>query len=197
MGLFASFRKDPVDDIGAGIAALNAHVGSWQARSRSAQEKSKVQKTWLDLLKRAQQFYEQHHDREEDGLALLAELYRQGHNMDLPNCAQNAAQALQVGLAKYPDSDRLNRAAVAFFLSVPNGLAMAEASLRKLRARAGAGSDEFVERALVHLHLQSNQPQEALKQANAYIGRFGAASDVAAIKAGIESGTVQVIRTDA
>lgn len=85
-----------LDQIETKARALNAVAGGWPVRFKSERDKASVIAEWYELLKQALQCYEEDLAREEQALWVVAELCRQGHNMELENCGQNAHQALRV-----------------------------------------------------------------------------------------------------
>lgn len=194
MGFFSRAKKNPFQAIEEETFALNSVAGTWPPEFKSEDDKKLVVAQWMKLLIKAQKCYEQNPDFEEIGLCALADLYRQGHNMGVENCAKNADQAIRLCLSKYPGSSRAHQIGAYFYISVPNGGSRGEICLRKLQADFGVGKNEEVERGLVFAFVNQQRLDRALEQAQFYISIFGPKEPVVGIAKAIENNTIQLIQ---
>jgi hypothetical protein len=106
---------------------------------------------------------------------LLAELYRQGHNMDVVGAAEKAASNLDACLQAYPRSIACNATASYFYLSIqptPESLAIAERSLTVLREESLPELSEDAEAGFVFLRLYERDPAATRAQIDRYLAHF-------------------------
>jgi len=199
MGLFDIFKKPKpntlsLEEIERQTESLNAIAGTWPVKFDSEVQQNEIFQYWQSLLRQAQRCYETMLDEEERTLVVLADLYRQGHNMEIENCAQNASQSISICLSKYPNSIRGNMVGAYFYLSVnPAAAPRGEACLQKLRELVGEGVNRDIERGFVFAYLAQNNLEEALKQTKYVIEKFGTDDTINAIKIGIETGMLTTI----
>jgi tetratricopeptide (TPR) repeat protein len=160
------------DEIRAAAASLDQYVGSYPLRFPSDAVRDQVDAKWQSTMKQAWAF-EKKHGRTEQTLHLLAELYRQGHNMDVENTAANALEVIDECLKRFPESINCHLSASYFYLSInPKYAPKGQASLLWLRARLAPEVNEDVERGLIFAYLYQKRPLEALAQAEYFLQHY-------------------------
>lgn len=107
--------------------------------------------------------------------ALLAEIYRMGHNLDVRGSAKRAAEHVEACVAAFPSSVRCHLSSMQLHLApqrTGTNLASAKRSIDALRALAKPGSSEPAESGLVFYHLYSGAREEAHTQLDRYRALF-------------------------
>lgn len=144
---------------------LNPSIGSYPPNFESAQQQQYVQHIWATTLAQAVELSTQQNPIPTDVLALLANLYRQGHNMDVEGMASKAHHTIQSCLARDLQHLGCNFAAAYFYLSVnPQAAPMGEQALLRLRAHFAPTYNAEVERGLVFAYMFQKRQAETLKQ---------------------------------
>lgn len=143
---------------------LNATIGSYPPQFESTQQQEYVQQVWSVTLRQALNLSKTT-PPSTDTLALLANLYRQGHNMDVVGMASKAHQTIQTCLAQDLNHVGCNFAASYFYLSVnPQAAPMGEQALLRLKAHFAPAYNPEVERGLVMAYLFQKRQADSLKQ---------------------------------
>lgn len=146
------------------VEEFNRAAGSWPARFSSPDEKKRFYLKWVQALQQAW-LLETRDGNSEMVLAVLADLYRQGHNMDVPGAGDRANEAIQKCLGLWPDSVACHFSASYFYLSInPRFAPKGEASLLRLRTLLAPKINMNVERGLVFAYLYQERNKEALQQ---------------------------------
>lgn len=154
------------------VDELNAVAGSYPPRLKNAAERQQVLQYWNQILIQAKTLRQQEGDSER-ALDLLAELYRQGHNLDVPGAAAETKGLLDLCLGKYPASTACNFSALYFYLSAtPMMLDRVEASLKTLREEFGSKANPEVERAYVFFYIYGKRKDEAIAQIDHFLALF-------------------------
>ncbi len=150
------------------ITNLNQYIGMYPPRFKNEEEREVIYQKWLDLVADAEAFATTT-DKKEGGYYLLAELYRQGHNMDVRGSANKAKENLNSCLSPFPKSVLCNLSASYLYLSIaPPNLSGAEKSLNTLRKVYSPEFNSEVEAGYVFLYLY----QENFSKANAQIDKY-------------------------
>jgi tetratricopeptide (TPR) repeat protein len=153
------------DEIRAAARGFDNYVGSYPPRYPSDAERDQLHAKWQLALQQTWAF-EKKNGRTEQALHLLAELYRQGHNMDVDGAAAGAFGAIDHCLKAYPESINCHFSASYFYLSInPKYAPKGQVSLLWLRARLAPEVNEDVERGLIFAYLYQQHPVEAIAQA--------------------------------
>lgn len=144
--------------------ALNPWLGGYPPRIRDAQERQAIYARWQEALAGARALQRKQGDTE-SVLLLLGRLYRQGHNLDVRRCGQEAVTLFDRALAQFPDSPALLLEASYLYLSIhPKFAPQGEAALLKLRRIRGTDRDPEIERGLIFAYLYQNRLPEAKAQ---------------------------------
>ena len=160
------------EDLNKVVNSMNPHIGSYPPKFKNEQEKQAIYEKWTFILNIAEKF-EQNSEHKESALYLLAELNRQGHNMDVEGAAEKTQQYLNTCLTQYPNSVRCHFSASYFYLSIGlNHLKQAEQSLEFLRAHFKQELNPEVEAGYVFLYLYQQDLKQATKQIKYYISIF-------------------------
>ena len=159
----------PIEQVRAEVTALNMFVGSYPPRIASEAERASVYEQWLKALQHAW-LIEAIEPESESTLALLSEIYRQGHNLDVKASGVRADQTISKCLAAFPASAACHFSASYFYLSVnPKFAPKGEASLIRLRELLKPEINLDVERGFVFAYLYQGRNEEALKQVDYFL----------------------------
>ena len=156
--------------VDAEIALLQPSIGGYPPRFTSEGQRDAIYTRWSNALLQARGLSDDP-QREELKLSLLAELYRQGHNLDVQGAAPLAMSTVERCIQRYPRSRRCHYSAGLFYLGVsgpPDRLDKAERSLIVLRELAAPTLDENAEAGFIHLAIARENRDEA----NRLIDRF-------------------------
>lgn len=151
------------------VSDLNRFIGSYPPRIQNERQREEVYGQWTDVLRQAWQI-ENQMPQDEATLALLADLYRQGHNLDVSGADRKAIETLDKCLARYADSTKCHLTASYFYLSIkPQYAPKGEASLLRLRELMKTHTNPDIERGLVFAYLYQQKMDLALKQVDHYL----------------------------
>lgn len=154
------------------VRALNDYIGGYPPRFKDENERQEIYTQWLDLVSDAEAFARSA-PGEEKTYYILAELYRQGHNMDVKGSGARAQTYLNSCLASFPASVSCNFSATYFYLSVGAGfLDNAENSLKALRTHFAPELNSEVEAGYVYLYIYRKDVDKARKQIDKFIRSF-------------------------
>lgn len=173
-------------------ASLNEVIGSYPPKIESAAQRAFIHKRWSRAIQKAWQL-EAAAPRDEGAVALLAEFYRQGHNLDVAGAATGADEVLQRCLQAFPDSRACHFTAGYFYLSVSPALVpKGEASLLRLRELFKPKVNPEVERGLVFVQVYLGRRDEALKQVDYYLTLEPGAPWAVQLRQALLTGTVAI-----
>ena len=159
-------------DLGKAIGSLNRYLGSYPPRFRDVEEREEIYKKWLDIQSDVVAHNRNAGDTEKS-LLFMAEIHRQGHNMDVRGAAEKADKALSLCIEKFPNSKPCHLSATYFYLSIgPNYLNKAKSSLEKLRELYAPENNPEVEAGYVFFYMYSRDKESALKQIDSYLSEF-------------------------
>jgi hypothetical protein len=188
-------RKEPlrkIDSLTSKADALNSVIGHYPPAYTSEEQREKTYALWSDLLLDVNALP---HDSE-NFLFLNAQLYRQGHNMDVRYAAQKSDEYIQSCISAYKKSERCHLEATYLYLQIgPPNIKLAKKSLKVLRKIYKPKLSEEVEAGYVFVYLYSRDNKGSIKQINKYLKEFpsaGRAEMFKKILAGIENGGIQV-----
>lgn len=151
------------------VSDLNRYIGSYPPRIESERQREEVYGHWTEAMRQAWQI-ENQMPQDEATLAMLADLYRQGHNLDVTGADRKAIETLDKCLARYADSTRCHLTASYFYLSInPHYAPKGEASLLRLRELMKTQANPEIERGLVFAYLYQQKVDLALKQIDHYL----------------------------
>ena len=157
-------REAGIQELRQRVSDLNRFIGSWPARASSDDERRAVYKQWSAALQQAW-LVEAKDPDSESTLALLADIYRQGHNLDVNDSGRLADQSINCCLADYPDSIPCNFTASYFYLSVnPKFAPKGEASLAHLRELLKPKVNLEMEKGFVFAYLYEGKKDQAKTQ---------------------------------
>ena len=146
------------------VGALNKVIGSFPIRVSTADDRQAVYRQSSAALQQAWAI-ERKQPRAESTDGLLADLYRQGHNLDVKRTADSADNTITLCLAASPDSIRCNFAAAYFYLSVnPKFAPKGEVALVHLRELFKPQANLEVEKGVVFAYLFEGRKDEARTQ---------------------------------
>ncbi len=143
---------------------LNQWIGQYPPRIRDDTHRQEIYTRWKQTLAAARAL----HARDGDNpatLTLLGRLYRQGHNLDVRQSAEEAVRLFARALPAWPDSDALHLEASYFYLSIdPTYAPKGEAALLRLRQLRGTDRDLSIERGFIFAYVYQNRIDDAKRQ---------------------------------
>lgn len=188
-----------VESLAKEIDQLNYKIGGYPPVFTSEMDREGVYLLWSNLLADAL-VYQKESQSSEMSLSLLAQLYRQGHNMDVRGAAESANLTIMNCLDIYPKSVPCHFESSYFYLQVsPMNTKMASRSLKYLRKHFKKKLNEEVESGFVFLYLQTGKYRKATKQINYFFKQFPDSNRVEMfkqIKKGIEEKKVKTVHTE-
>lgn len=165
----APMKSGTVGELRARIHDLNRYIGGYPPRIANDLQREEIYGQWTEALRQAWQIEDQL-PQDESTLAVLADLYRQGHNLDVSGADRKAIDTLDKCLAQYADSTRCHLAASFFYLSInPQYAPKGEASLLRLRELMKTKANPEIERGLVFAYMYQQKMEAALKQVDYYL----------------------------
>jgi hypothetical protein len=151
---------------------LNTYIGSYPPQFKDEAERQVIYKAWLRFVSEAEAYAKTHNGTEE-AFFLLADFYRQGHNMDVIGSAEKSIENLEACLKAYEKSETCNLSASYLYLSIGvDYLERAEDSLVILRKLYKPRIDHEVESGYVFLYLYKLDADQAIKQIKFFIKEF-------------------------
>ncbi len=160
------------DEIEKQIEILNSVIGRWPPKFKNEEEKIQVKLYWHNVLWDAKVYYSKNGETSQS-MFLLAELYRQGHNMDMNGSGDLANDFIEDCLNKFSNSVDCNRSAIFFYLSIhPKFAPKAKKSLDFLRNHYKPKYSEEAERGHIFYYVLLQNHTSALKQIEKYLEIF-------------------------
>jgi len=162
-----------LDEVAIGGEELNKWLGGYPPRFSSEMEREAIYLTWRELMLDATALTKDTTPSERS-LNILADLYRQGHNMDVEKTGELAKQSVEECLQQFPQSVPCHFTAVHLYLSTePKKLASkTEHSLNFLRAHFAPMRHPRVESAYIFLYVFEEKNKEALQLIDAFLTEF-------------------------
>jgi tetratricopeptide (TPR) repeat protein len=157
-----SFTHLALNEIQSRADMLAETLGRYPLQFKRAEDRQGTYAVWSEVLAAAQAIEAKEGDSEPMA-HVLAELYREGHNLDVQDCGERASAILELGLKKFPDSIPLNFEAAHYYLDVGKAIP-AESALIHLRVLLHTTEDIRIERPLLFAYLYQDKRSEALKQ---------------------------------
>jgi hypothetical protein len=160
--------------VDAEIAILQQSIGGYPPRFTSEGQRDAIYTRWANALLQARGLNGEG-EHQEAKLYLLAELYRQGHNLDVQGAAPQAMAAVERCIELYPRSRPCHFSASLFYLSVTGPsqrLDKAERSLIVLREEAAPALDENAEAGFIRLAIARDDRAEANRLIERYLIAF-------------------------
>jgi len=184
--------KLTIQEIEEAVENLNTYIGGYPPRLSSEQQRNQVYETWKRALREARR-QDKARPGSEQVLHLLAELYRQGHNLDVRTSADLAVETIDSCLARFPKSLGCNFSASYFYLSVnPKYAPKGEQALLTLRGIFAPDVNIEVERGLVYAYVMQQRRADALKQIDYYLTLEPGADWALQFKRGLEDGEIKL-----
>jgi hypothetical protein len=154
----------------AEIAFLDQYLGSHPAQFDSDEERIAIHARWAKALERASVLMNIDFDNAEL-FARTGNLYRQGHNLDIPQSASAAYNALNrcISLARENIDCHYNLARL-FLASSPRFASNAETLLIRARSLIAPDVRPEFEVALARAYLAQGRRSAALRQIDYYLG---------------------------
>ena len=157
-----SFTHLALEEIQSRADTLLQTLGSYPPQFKKAEDRQGIYVVWSEVLAAALEVEAKQGDSE-PVVHVLAELYREGHNLDVAGCPGRATAILELGLKEFPDSVPINLEAALFYLGIGKAVP-AENALLHLRVLRHTTEDIEIERPLLFAYLYQNKRTEALKQ---------------------------------
>lgn len=151
-----------LEELQAQAESLASALGMFPPQLKKNEDRQSVYEVWAQVMTSATALAAKRGEVE-PVVCLLALLYREGHNLDVQECAQRNLALLESGLAKFPDSVPLNFEAALFNLGIGRGAA-AEGALLHLRDLLHTNDDLRVERPLLFAYFHQDKRAELAKQ---------------------------------
>jgi hypothetical protein len=151
-----------IEQLQAQAESLATALGTFPPQLKKSEDRQTVYEVWAQVMASANALAAERGEPE-PVVCLLALLYREGHNLDVQECAQRNLALLGPGLTKFPDSVPLNFEAAHFYLGIGRG-AMAERALLHLRGLLRTCDDMRVERPLLFAYFYQDKRAEMAKQ---------------------------------
>ena len=175
---------------------FNKQIGGYPPRLSGADERQEIYRAWSETLKEARATRARDGDSEAI-LRLLAELYRQGHNMHVAGASPEAHAIISEGLKKYPESTGLHFQAAYFFLQVdPKYAPESEKALLKLRGLLKTDRNPEVERWLARAYVVEGRVEEAQKQVERCLSITPEDAELKKLKEGLKDGQIRRSRIE-
>jgi hypothetical protein len=157
-----TFASLPLEEIQSRADVLVETLGTFPPQLEKAEDRQGLYVVWSEVLAAALEVETKQGDSEPVA-HVLAELYREGHNLDVLECQERASAILKFGLTRFPDSIPLNFEAARFYLGIGKAIP-AEGALIHLRALRHTTEDIEIERPLLFAYLYQDRRADALKQ---------------------------------
>jgi len=158
-----------LQSIDAEIETLEIWLADYPTSFESRQERLEVIMRWRSAVERSVVLLNV--DLEHPELFLrVGELYRQGHNLDVPQSAGSAFESLARCLALAPDHVGCHFSLARLFLAFPPQYAVrAEYHLERIRSITDSTSRPAVEAALARAYFAQGKRSAALRQIDHYL----------------------------
>jgi len=167
-------RRSP-DEFKATGDRLLDKLGDYPPRVASEAERDKLYAEWTDMLRDTKTRDWSQARSQTARLAVLADLYRMGHNLDVDGSAERTDDCLKECLARDAFSVGCHWTRAQFYLSIEptsDRLMLAEASLDTLRRVLGPEPDRAVEFEYVKLRLMSRDVPGAQAAMDSFLQKF-------------------------
>jgi len=160
---------DVLLDLDAEIEALEVWLSNYPGHFDSLEERSFVTVRWRNALERAEVLLNV--DLQNPELfARVGNLYRQGHNLDVPEAAGSSYSALNQCIMLEHDHVECHFDLARLLLASPPRFATrAEHHLHRVRALIEPDSRPEVEAALAHVYFAQGRRSAALRQIDHYL----------------------------
>lgn len=174
------------------LGSLNEFIGGYPPHIKSEEERAAVYRRWSELLQGAWAI-EAREPEAESTLALLADVYRQGHNLDVEGTGVRAMQAVERCTSAYPKSIRCHFIASYIYLSAnPRYAPKGEAALVRLRELFKPQINAEVERGFIFAYLGQGKNDEAVKQIDYFLTLDPKAEWAKKLRAALVGGKLQL-----
>ena len=160
-----------IEGLIADCTYLNYYIGGYPPRFSSEKERDDIYSKWTELISEAE--YWAKIEKNEKTLYLLADLYRQGHNMDIIGSGDLAINNINLCLNKYPKSIPCHFTSMYFNLSAGEAfLGKGKESLDFLREYYGANKNPDIEAGYIHYYMLMRDNESAKEQIKRFIKIF-------------------------
>jgi tetratricopeptide (TPR) repeat protein len=162
--------------------SLKKYINQWPPNFRDEVERQEIYGEWLDLVSDAEALKLKNVE-EEANFAVLSELYRQGHNMDVKGSAKKAMESLDACLSKFPQSVACHFSATYLYLHIgPKYLDSAEKSLETLKKHFAPKLHSEVEKGYAFLYLFRRDVPKSKAQIDKFLKHFPDSSQAKDLK---------------
>jgi hypothetical protein len=183
--------------IAVDAGALDPLIGTYPPKYQREDERRSAYAQWAKLLSEARALRSSIGDSE-PVLALLANLYRQGHNIGVSGSGSEADSTITECVNRFPTSVLCHTAAIDFYLQVdPETGKKAERSLSFLREHYAPELNSSIEGGYVFFYLYQQRNAEALKQIDTYLASFPRGKDRAlfeALRPQLKAKGIEIVR---
>ena len=160
-----------LDELKDVINSLNPKIGAYPPIFESAEDRKETYEIWLDAYLDAKVYMVQAGSAERV-LWTMAELLRQGHNMDVELVGANASEVIEKCIKLFPRSIKCHFSSADYYLSIAisgESLAATSRSLEFLRKSFAPKVNESVEENFIYFYYYERQPELALKQIDRFL----------------------------
>ncbi len=163
-----------LDELKAIVRGFDPVIGVYPPKFETAEDKRAVYEEWTDAFVDAKAYMTNGGDSEQ-ALWTMAELARQGHNMDIEGMGALAQEQIEKCISKYPESRMCHFSAVNYYLSIRvsgESVAALGRSLNVLKKKIAPKVNKKVEESLVFYYYYDRRPELAMKQIDTYLSYF-------------------------
>lgn len=185
-----------LEEIAQQVTSMETKVFRYPTRLRDEDDRLATYQRWSMVVLAGEEL-DRSGGRSPPTMAILAALYRQGHNLGVTGCAAKADATIAEGLRRYPESAALNWQAAFFYVQVhPRFAVEAEKALLRLRELLGPGENPDVERLMVEAYLHQGKVAEARKQIDHCLAVTPDDTDLLAMRRAINEGRYRLHGTN-
>jgi hypothetical protein len=158
-----------LEQIAEKIKSFNVFIGGHPPQFQSEQQREDIYLQWSQALVDAK-IHSAGQSETEPMLAVLSELYRQGHNMGVEGAGKLADETIERCIEKFKNSVSCHFSSSYFYLAIsPRFAPRVERSLAFLRSNFAPRINLEVERAYIFFYVYQGKPAEAAQQIDYYL----------------------------
>lgn len=165
----SSAASQSLEQIAEKIKSFNVLIGGHPPQFQSEQQREDIYRQWSQALVDAK-IHSAAQGETEPMLAVLSELYRQGHNMGVEGAGKLADETIERCIEKFKNSVSCHFSSSYFYLAIsPRFAPRVERSLTFLRGNFAPRINLEVERAYIFFYVYQGKPAEAAQQIDYYL----------------------------